>query len=1192
MDTNNQETDFESANQINDSSINDNNVDINENNDKNTENDSESIEILSIPSSDPEGSWQMMTDDEFEEVDYTPLLPAKTNHHLVGVSIDINSTEMGTMDTEGANHLEKLVLQGGILYVASHQAKDGTRTVISKKYLHKKPRPGVESSQQNDYDKGFKPDPIVTKKLPEKDMTCRASANVSECKILSDKLDHYVSKDNSDSVHIELLPKVVSVSGKPIEPGPSYKIEASDNSSGAGSNHQQQDRTKQSDPATKNDSGAYRSEAYMTEPDFNDHVKNVEASSINKRMHIANGNTDSGQLPIDTTEKPDDVKLDQGEIPLGPELIIAKLLNRPIEAVTPSATEWVRTQTEYVSRSHGGVQRFTPVSWPDPLSLAYLKFGSDAGPTADPKILPYHSVEVNSDSAVVRQQPALTPLGIAIEAIAAGSYQTAGLKALIPTPTSYDIASITTLGLIVRNISVGFVGDEAAFLRLILLGASYLEPKWYLRYSRLTQDISIDDNPRVTDMKKSMPTVIKLDEATDGYCVPASKKCRVWAMTLTKYVEMLSCIGPSRTVKYSEAKDSVSVELSDCVIVPVKRYWRGLPKLIPYILSFTSTQWWWFGTRLDYRTTSGSAAKEDDYRMLVHAYTAASTVKVPGKFANIILVLVDDQGSSKNGQQAYGIGSVGNGPKVNDVENPKDMTATFNNWLGRTDGTPSVSMRNDIIAAWRSMCGLLNVSGEKERAMGYASELCFTFFVGGGVESDKDEGKGLKGVATYGTADRTIGGHEVKAWDKQYQLDANTEKPDAHTHAKGIQVWRVTPLGRFYDSFLKADVGVPKDITQEHGSYIVTETQVEWRLLIACGYYERSKMCNLASYTNVHVMMTHAMGTASLIGGCTNWMLLNHGYTLMDWNDIDPQIATKMPSLDTTLSQLTLGFCNRAATNVRLPRNTANFVKPALFLLGYEEKDTDILYNFCSGFVPFWFINELAFKFLGKRWTCAIDPEVYVPNTSTNSSWKETTSDFAGYVYQESTMARNWNLAYVTQTLNYELQTPYGRAWFTVLMPDTNLVNVTVCPLGWRPYALIDDANADANLNNPRWQKRDDIINKGVVCLNVVIFPQIRSEVAKRRSEALVGSERHVVPEKPKTWIIDNDGDGLKYPDPVLSWITEGLKKAGIGFLEGGFSGAAAGALAHIAGTVLDKIRAWENSHAGSDTRQEVSPDS
>lgn len=1014
----------------------------------------------------------------------------ESEHRMnVLIDVDINSSEVNNIDMQGANRVEKLAVNGRVLYVARYQdpANPNNRKVIKKWY-------GDEQSNETTTD---------TQNTP---------------------IQH-------------------------IPPQPEHEMEVSI------------EKPKESQTAG----------GYPLQYDCNNDVLNAQATSINKKAHAVNGNMSA----IDESMAPDEVKVNKNEVALGPEVILAKLFQSPISQVMSSHDKWIPQGTEKVGRGYGGDYEFTPASWPDPLCLMGFTHGTvtHLGTTE-----PATAVTVTSDAAGLKGRHTLSTIGVEIEGMISTAVSPTGLRALIPIPNAYDIGSLSTLASIVRNLSLDVCTDESVFLRLLLLIESYQKPEWYMRNTRIPYGVNFDGSITMKHLATTKMDYIKAS-ATSGVD-PASRSVAVWAVSITRYAQMLSGKeSPKLACTYMKNQEKGpplkttdrTPDFGDCVIVPVTMGSSGTKKLIPYILAFTTTEWWNFAMYLQIDMWSNAPAG-NDYKFTVNTRPKASSVLIQGKTRNILLVVTDAPASSTLRTKLM-IGGT-DGPVINYTESYNEFALLANNWLGRgTEAGKETIRETDMLAAWRDLCMTLNIAGVKERALAIAPELCFTLPMGYGVHSDATapDDKHFGGVVTYYQKVATkIGGEKIVSWDT---ID-DTVKKD---WATGLQVWRVTPLGRFQDSLITVKDHEFSGWNRLMTSYSVEESSGIWRVLIACGYYERSQMCNVAGFEHTQVLSNHLMGSASLIAGVVNWLLTVRGITVIDWNDMNPRMMNILPGeLFQVLCQLTQGFSTRPQRSDRLCRDKALFVVPASKVLGGVADD---VFLHCSGYVPYWYVDAMIFKFFGKHGVPVIPRSEFMVDITPNSSYEVDDSDYYGYVFDGSNA---YSVPWITSTLAYEKRNGCGRPYFTILMPAKNHRVSEVAKLGWYPYSVFDRQTCEINRKETHSEK-EDLLVRGVVCLNTVIIPIFRAERTKTKIEVMVGDGSHQDPTNDRSFIKFRDPNGLRYPDPWLSWVTEGLKKAGIGFLEGGFTGAALAGLMHVVNGAVGLVADWEKSHSGSD---------
>nr|UOO01010.1 hypothetical protein [Jordan Creek virus] len=408
-----------------------------------------------------------------------------------------------------------------------------------------------------------------------------------------------------------------------------------------------------------------------------------------------------------------------------------------------------------------------------------------------------------------------------------------------------------------------------------------------------------------------------------------------------------------------------------------------------------------------------------------------------------------------------------------------------------------------------------------------------------------------------------IGDHTIPDWNTTY--NSTSTMPD---RVKFYTWWRVDPLHRFAQGLIESkDAAAPvlSSFVSGEMQYELSEAVDLVRIMSYAGIYVNNTRCSL-SITCTKDILHRSLGYGSLLLGVTELWRLSSGLSVPDHNGvssckdlIDPQLA-EIFRLSTINFLTQTGNTNTTAWS-ETTFNIEGFVKSSLAVT--EDKWLDHWYG---GVVPWWFVQAVLLKMDGSVSIKCNQPK------GLRLDYDEKWNDEYGYHLTNESCAAT-DLAVLTSSIMYEKKVQRRSApYFTILTPDKDSHKMSVHWTSWY-YNEINDVCKKGLRSGSRVVVPD---YDGVVQLNALCHPVSRRYKGYVHPEAFVSNTNRYI--SPLDYTIRG---GLKWPDPPLDWLKQGLFAVAPHLLRLDVVGAVGAALDHVNKSILE----WLNSKVhGQDT--------
>lgn len=405
--------------------------------------------------------------------------------------------------------------------------------------------------------------------------------------------------------------------------------------------------------------------------------------------------------------------------------VLKKLFFDPVPGIVPYGEKTLPVNTELVD-GWEGPWNYSPVSWSEPLEVIGVQIDSE-------DYLEYANlttVGVSSSPYTPQTVPGLSKFGLSLEMLINEDLAKSGaVRSLIPVQSTIDQQSIATLLHISRIKNYCATLDEAPVLRLLLLHITMAPKSVACVNTRLPMEIVM--NTETVRKECTAGWTLAVENTADGQIGYKSKTSTIRSVVLEEYVGMLqNRNGQNNYIKFGD--DVVSID--DISFIPVKACWNGCTWTIPYIMSYTCTNWW---NHARYYEVVAKAQEETekDKRMRFRTIPKSSTVLVRGNYKHVCLVITDTTRASW-GDMGFKLG-----PKfVAGRDGNNDFAKLVYCWLGRykpKDGDDLCAKGdwNDTLLAYRQMCQRSSVQDMPKQILVKVSELATSMSAGYSVLS-------------------------------------------------------------------------------------------------------------------------------------------------------------------------------------------------------------------------------------------------------------------------------------------------------------------------------------------------------------------------------------------------------------------------------------------------------------------------
>ncbi|QLJ83494.1 capsid protein [Fitzroy Crossing toti-like virus 1] len=409
----------------------------------------------------------------------------------------------------------------------------------------------------------------------------------------------------------------------------------------------------------------------------------------------------------------------------------------------------------------------------------------------------------------------------------------------------------------------------------------------------------------------------------------------------------------------------------------------------------------------------------------------------------------------------------------------------------------------------------------------------------------------------------TIGDHTVPDWNVDY--NSTSTAPD---RIKYYTWWRVDPLHRFAQGLVECDDGakpVLKKFVCGEMQYEVSEAIDLVRVMSYAGIFANNDQCS-ASITSCVDILHRSLGYASLLLGVSELWRLSMGLSLPDHNRISKCSKLVDPQVEEIFRASTLDFLTSSGNTNMTAWTYTDFKLPAFIKSSLSTTEDVWLEHWYGGVVPWWYVQAVLLK---------MDGSVVVRCNQASGlrlDYDEQWNDEYGFhlVVEKSAST---DLAVLTSSIMYEKKVQRrSAAYFTVLTPNRDAHKMGVHWTSWY-YNEVNDISKRGLRAGTRVAVPD---YDGIVQLNAICNPLSRRYRGYAHPEAFVSSTSRYV--GPLDFTIRG---GLRWPDPPLEWLKQGMFAIAPHLLRLDVVGAVGAALDHVNKTILDWLS--ERVH-GKDT--------
>lgn len=283
------------------------------------------------------------------------------------------------------------------------------------------------------------------------------------------------------------------------------------------------------------------------------------------------------------------------------------------------------------------------------------------------------------------------------------------------------------------------------------------------------------------------------------------------------------------------------------------------------------------------------------------------------------------------------------------------------------------------------------------------------------------------------------------------------------------------------------------------------------------------------------------------------------------WKLVDPQMRDMLGAVTNGFSIISPSTTTTAWTD-----SSFGILKVIATHLGVT--DDNWKEHWYGGVVPWWFTQAVLTKFGGQVVVKTKEP------VSVRLNVDEEWLDEVGYHIKADDCPAT-DLSVLTSAISYEKKVQRkALPYFTVLTPTKDGHNMKVHWTSWY-YNFVNDLPKSGIRRRMKVVKPDF---DGVVELNTITFPDSRRYKGYAHPEAFVDSANRYM--LPIDHVVNN---GLKWPDPFVDCLKQGLVAIEPHLLNLDVVGAVGAALGHVNKTIIDwlndKIHGDKSFRGGSD---------
>ncbi|XP_034654752.1 uncharacterized protein LOC117892552 [Drosophila subobscura] len=811
--------------------------------------------------------------------------------------------------------------------------------------------------------------------------------------------------------------------------------------------------------------------------------------------------------------------------------IIQRMFLDPIPNPVPIGGSYMPSGTEVLRcKIDEDFNKYSPVMWADPLIVTSITVDADEQ-TID--WLPAIGVDVNNSVTMALPNLVLSALGVQLKAIVdADISQTGAIRAMIPIPGLKDQKSVATIMHIGDVESVPLL-DEAAIVRLMLFQAATMDPSKQVYVSTAVNEISLNTYvKRESSELKWTPALTSSDNLQIG---TATETSTLYFRTIDEYAALIAD-GATDDIAI-KTKSKAVVDKSNVIFIPVKSSWRGQAWLLPYIMSFTTTTWWNHAIRVSVQYTPLGDQKTEGKSMKMDFMPKAATVYIPGNYARICLVVIDSTSATFPSAQPYSVCKGITATRAGEFDFAKKLFAA----MGRVNDASVRPMGpSDVVQALNRMIEFMCTRTEARVMQVKAAVLATSKMNGMGVYPSPDvppkqgerQRDHIRGVSQFNSKD-VISVGDFAATDL-----AGMKSESRLSHIKAFQSWRTDPLG--YMAY--GQVNCKKDAAHYPAiwkytagciQYQLTASTANMRILRLCGVYMQDPECDRHVLQEPVDVYNTTLAYGALILGLTNWAAMELGVTILEHNRLGRRWRSLPSDYLDLWPLLTNGFVVQTSEHTDRLVDEVDWQHRWGWLMNQWKDGADVnstwLDTHYSWNVPWWFVAAVAEKF-GHKFTCGTtsNGELIMDEDFANSD------NMLGWLIEPS-KSTQFDLSMLTFTTQYEIRVRRSKpAYFDILTPDSRGKGEAYNMLSWNPYFLQDTKKLQYRTRGlvsvPDY--------KGIVELNIVVFPSARIGKMKTCPRAFVSADNRLDGSQPETYPYISGG--LRLPDPWLDWLLKG----------------------------------------------------
>lgn len=567
----------------------------------------------------------------------------------------------------------------------------------------------------------------------------------------------------------------------------------------------------------------------------------------------------------------------------------------------------------------------TPWSWAEPLSPFLLEWETPAQPT--PKKHTSWLGECPTRNVRVDHQLRAGVVGVEVtdrfrtiaEVLSRpiGDFQA---NRFFEFPAMLDTKAISQLVEAVRT-STGTQRDEAVYLRCMLLSELAMDGDNMKKLTHVETRFALDGK------------LTKLERHVGSYG-DACPNGVIAAIDLS----LFSALMTRKTTYQGRSKFAFDEWGGNTAVVPIKMEYSNSRSLLPYALSFVSSTYW--NQRVAYKATITELGATAPRTVMLDCLPRAGQAVVGGP-VHVLFVVIDVE-VHPNDTVRIGLGGgksvevLGRSSRTGPGTDPSVREALLEPWLGLpTNKGKAPGRQRDAYQALEMLHTMVGTAGVFDTALNVATELCRTFFIGGGLAED---GTNSYGMSCFGDSVATgkrfgQGGPKVK----KYKFD---DDGAIGNQLEWIRFFFISPAGMLCEGTATSSTYSNDKWPQMNSfsctaySVVVSEADFEMRMaralqLVAPGTPSISprQECGLSYWFS---------GNALLLTGATWGAYLSFG---LDWAMLNGLI-TASSDLTTSVKKVVPLISNGRVTNCTDRKRS--LYKETTHWTGYSEVTKNI----------------------------------------------------------------------------------------------------------------------------------------------------------------------------------------------------------------------------------------------------------